>query len=165
MMGPLSAISHHRGIRLLHYLDDWLLLPRFRGEAREATEFLLNLCASLGIQVNWGKFSLVPSQSRIYLGMEIRSALLKVLPTRECLGNLHRPIDSFLSVQSPSAREWLIRLGHISSLIHLIPGVMQDLQLHLSQSWDRQSQPDGFPVSWGAALLEDLQWWLSSPAL
>ena len=122
MMGPVSAVSHQRGIRLLRYLDDWLLLSRSREGALEATEFLLDLCASLGIQINWDKSSLVPSQSRTYLGMEIWSTLLKVFPTRERLGNLCRQVESFLSVHSPPARDWLILLGHMSSLIHLIPG-------------------------------------------
>ena len=168
MMGPVSAVSHQRGIRLLRYLDDWLLLSRSREGALEATEFLLDLCASLGIQINWDKSSLVPSQSRTYLGMEIRSTLLKVFPTRERLGNLCRQVESFLSVHSPPARDWLILLGHMSSLIHLIPGArrrMRGLQVHLSRSWDRRSQSDRFPVPWSAGLLEDLRWWLSSPAL
>ena len=60
--------------------------------------------------------------------MEIRSALLKVFPTQERLGNLHCHIESFLSVQSPSAREWLILLGHMSKR------QMQGLKLRLSGS-------------------------------
>ena len=168
MMGPVSAASHRQGIRLLRYLDDWLLLAHSEREALDATEFLLNLCASLGIQVNWGKSRLTPSQSMIHLGMEIQSTLLKVFPTQERLENLHRQIESFLSVQSPPARAWLILLGHMSSLIHLIPGArrrMRGLQLHLSRSWNRQFHPDDFPVPWDSMLLEDLQWWLSEPGL
>ena len=55
-----------------------------------------------------------------------------------------------------------------SHLIPLIPGArqwMRGLQFHLSRTWDRQSQPDGFLFSWAVVLLEDLQWWLSSPVL
>ena len=162
-MGPVSAASHQQGIRLLRYLDDWLLLAPSEQTAFEATSSLLRLCASLGIQVNWEKSSLIPSQTRIYLGMEICSPLLKVFPTQQRLENLHLHIKAFLSVHSPPAKAWLTLLGHMSSLLHLVPGArrrMRSLQFRLSQVWDRQSDRDDLPVPWDFAILNDLQWWM-----
>ncbi|KAK3886178.1 hypothetical protein Pcinc_009638 [Petrolisthes cinctipes] len=123
MMGPVSAVSHRQGFRLLRYLDDWLLLAHSEQEAIEATSFLLQLCASLGIQVNWEKSSLTPSQSMTYLGMEIRSPLLKVFPTQRRIEKLHHQIQLFLSVLSPTAKVWLIlldasNLGWGASVLH-----------------------------------------------
>ncbi|XP_045104399.1 uncharacterized protein LOC123499932 [Portunus trituberculatus] len=162
MMGPVSAASHQQGVRLLRYLDDWLLLAHSKQTALEATSYLLRLCASLGIQVNWENSSFSPSQTRIYLGMEIRSPLLKVFPTQKRLENLQLQIKTFLSVQSPPAKAWLTLLGHMSSLLHLIPGArrrMRSLQFRLSQFWDRQSDGDNLPVPWDFEILDDLQWW------
>lgn len=101
-IGPVSAVSYLHGIRLLCYLDDWLLLAHSEQEALEATSCLLHLWASVGIQVNWEKSFLT------YLGMEIRSALLNVFPTQQRLENLYHQIDSFLSVQSPRLRFGLL---------------------------------------------------------
>ncbi|XP_045127738.1 uncharacterized protein LOC123514154 [Portunus trituberculatus] len=162
MMGPVSAASHQQGVRLLRYLDDWLLLAHSEQTALEATSYPLRLCASLGIQVYWEKSSLSPSQTRIYLGMEIRSPLLKVFPTQKQLENLQHQIKTFLSVQSPPAKAWLALLGHMSSLLHLVPGArrrMRSLQFRLSQFWDRQSDGDDLPVPWDFEILDDLQWW------
>ena len=82
-MAPVAKELHLRGIRLLRYLDDWLLLANSFQETLGSLEQLLHLCQWLGIRVNWGKSSLTPSQSRTYLGMEIRSLPLKVFPTRK----------------------------------------------------------------------------------
>ena len=163
MMGPVSVASHQQGIRLLHYFDDWLVLAPSEQTAVEATSSLLRLCASLGIQVNWEKSSLIPSQTRIYLGMEIRSRLLKVFPTRQRLENLHLHVKAFLSVHSPPAKAWLTLLGHMSSLLHLVPGArrrMRSLQFRLSQVWDRQSARDDRPVPWDSTVLDNLQCWM-----
>lgn len=168
MMSPVSAASHRQGIRLLRYLDDWLLLAHSEQEALEATNYILHLCTSLGIQINWKKCVLKPSKSITYLGMEIQSPLLKVFPTQQRLDNLHRHIESFLSVHSPPAKAWLTLLGHMSSLCHLIPGArrrMRYLQLRLSQSWSQSSCRDDFPVQWDSEILEDLQWWTSDQNL
>ncbi|XP_045133325.1 uncharacterized protein LOC123517379 [Portunus trituberculatus] len=127
MMGPVSVALHQQGVRLLRYLDDWLLLAYSEQTALEATSYLLRLCASLGIQNR--------------------------------LENLQHQIKTFLSVQSPP---WLGLLGHMSSLLHLVPGArrrMRSLQFRLSQFWDRQSDGDDLPVPWDSVILDDLQWW------
>ena len=133
-----------------------------RGESRQATSVLLLWCSKLGIQVNWEKASLTPTQSKTFLGMEILSPLLKVFPTPTRLENLRLQLESFLSNNSPPTRDWLTLLGHMSSLLHLIPGArrrMRNLQFQLSRLWDRQVQRDDSPIPWDNHILADLQWW------
>ena len=57
----LSALAHSHGIRLLHYLDDWLVLSFSEREAKQAVQSLLLLCRTLGIVINEKKSDLVPS--------------------------------------------------------------------------------------------------------
>ena len=162
MMAPVSAAFHRQGFRLLRYLDNWLLLASSKQEALQATSCLISLCFKLGIQINWGKSSLTPTQSKTFLGMEILSPLLKVFPTTARLENLRLLLESFLGNNCPPARDWLILLGHMSSLIPLIPGArrrMRSLQLQLSLLWDRQSRGDNTPIPWNNHILLDLQWW------
>ena len=73
----VSAWAHSHGIRLLRYLDDWLVLSSSEREAKQAVQSLLSLCRSLGIVIN-EKLDLVPSQTAKYLGMTIDTKAGKV---------------------------------------------------------------------------------------
>ena len=76
----VSAWAHSHGIRLLHYLDDWLVLSSLEREAKQAIQSLLSLCRTLGIVINENS-DLVPSQTAKYLGMTIDTEAGKVLPS------------------------------------------------------------------------------------
>lgn len=161
MMGLVSAASHRQGIRLLHYLDDWVLLHCSEQETINATNRLLLPCGSLGIQVNW-ESSLSPSQALTFLGMVIHTPHLKVFLTDQRVVNLRHHIKSFLSVLAPPAAVWLVLLGHMSSLIHLVPQSrrrMRCLQLCLSQLLDHQSDWNDLSVPWDNEILQALWWW------
>ena len=60
------ALSH--GIRLLRYLDDWLVFSSSEREAKQAAQSLILICRTLGIVIN-EKSDLVPLQTVKYLGM------------------------------------------------------------------------------------------------
>lgn len=162
MMAPISAASHQRGIRLLRYLDDWLLLATSKQEAVASTRILLELCSSLGVVINWEKSDLCPTQEKTFLGVEIHSTLLKAFPTQTRINNFMSLLDPFLSTRLPKAREWLALLGHMASLIHLIPGArrrMRSLQLQLAKEWNSQRQDENHPVPWDKDSYLDLLWW------
>ena len=59
----VSAWDHSHGIRLLRYLDDWLVLASSEAMAKKNVQDLLLLCHSLGIVINEEKSNLVPSQT------------------------------------------------------------------------------------------------------
>ena len=160
IMAPVSAILHRHGVRMLRYLDDWLILASSEIACLQSRDRLLAVCTELGIQVNLTKSSLVPSQSIVYLGMEILSLPFIARPTPTRAGNLIRLIEEFLSTSSPPAFLWRRLLGHLSSLILLVPGGMirmRLLQLCLKDQWDFLD--DQFQVSWSPLCREDLLWW------
>ena len=168
LMAPVSAEFHRQGFRLLRYLDDWLLLAASADEAQRATTCLLSLCSNLGIRVNWEKSSLTPEQEKTFLGMVIRSPLLRVFPTQARIRGIQDLLHSFLSCPSPPAAHWMRLLGHMSSLIHLVPGSrrrMRLLQIQLNHQWDRRSMTEDHPVSWDAHSRLDLDWWLEDKNL
>ena len=160
IMAPVSAILHKYGVRMLRYLDDWLILASSEIACLQSRDRLLAVCTELGIQVNLTKSSLIPSQSIVYLGMEILSLPFIARPTPTRADNLIRLIEEFLSTSSPPAFLWRRLLGHLSSLILLVPGGMirmRLLQLCLKDQWDFLD--DQSQVSWSLLCREDLLWW------
>ena len=115
---------HKYGVRMLRYLDDWLILASSELACLQSRDRLLTVCTELGIQVNLTKSSLVPTQSLVYLGMEIRSLPFIARPTPVRVSNLLRLIEEFLSTPSPPASLWRRLLGHLSSLTLLVSGGM-----------------------------------------
>ena len=81
LMAPISAILHRYGVRMLRYLDDWLILAESRTTGLQARDKLLQVCEELGLQVNFRKSSLIPSQDMTYLGMQIQSVRFIAKPT------------------------------------------------------------------------------------
>ena len=101
LMAPISAILHRYGIRILRYLDDWLILAESRTTCIQARDRLLHLCEELGLQGNHRKSSLVPSQDMTYLGMQILSVRFIAKPTETRVVNLLNMIEEFSLVPEP----------------------------------------------------------------
>ena len=70
-MAPVFTELHKHGIRLLRYLDDWLLWGLFYQEPLDLTQVLLQLCVRLGICINYDKSCLHPAQELGFLGVNI----------------------------------------------------------------------------------------------
>ena len=160
LMAPISAILHRYGIRMLRYLDDWLILAESRTTCIQARDRLLHLCEELGLQVNLRKSSLVPSQDMTYLGMQILSVRFIAKPTETRVVNLLNIIEEFLSSPDPPAALWRRLLGHLSSLTLLVKGGMLrmcSLQLRLRSKWNFRD--DCLRISWDPLCQEDLLWW------
>ena len=117
----MSAWAHARGIRLLRYLDDWLVLSSSEKKAKESIRELLSLCRTLGIVINEKKSDLVPSQSAKYLGMTIDTGAGKVFPSLARVEKFLTVAERFCSMQSPPAQLWQVILGHLASLERLVP--------------------------------------------
>ena len=160
----VSAWAHSRGVRVLRYLDDWLVLASSEAKARLHVRDLLSLCCSLGVVLNDKKSELTPSQSVEYLGMTIDTVTAQAFPTAA-------RIDRFLSIarkclarQTPHAQLWLMLLGHMSSLEKLVPRVrlrMRSLQWHLKAHWFPETDPPHLQVPRSRQVEEDLAWWMA----
>ena len=100
VFAAVSAWAHARGIRLLHYLDDWLVLSSSEKKAKESIRELLSLCRTLGIVINEKKSDLVPSQSAKYLGMTIDTGAGKVFPSLARVEKFLTVEERFCTMQS-----------------------------------------------------------------
>ncbi|KAL0151540.1 hypothetical protein M9458_053192, partial [Cirrhinus mrigala] len=68
-LAPLREV----GIRILTYLDDWLILAHSRDLVCTHRDVVLNHVARLGLQVYWEKSKLSPAQSIFFLSVELDS--------------------------------------------------------------------------------------------
>ncbi|KAL0197604.1 hypothetical protein M9458_006144, partial [Cirrhinus mrigala] len=86
-----SALSPlwEKGIRILNYLDDWLLIAHSRGLLCEHRDLVLRHLSLLGLQVNWEKSKLSPVQSISFLGMELDSVDMTARLMDECVHRSH----------------------------------------------------------------------------
>ena len=163
VFAAVSAWAHSHGIRLLRYLDDWLLLASSEREAKQAVQSLLSLCHTLGIVINEKKLDLVPSQTAKYLGMTIDTEAGKVFPSLARVEKFLTVAESFCTMDAPPARLWQVILGHLASLERLVPHGrlrMRSLQWHLKAHWSPESDPPSLPVPLPREVKRDLSWWM-----
>ena len=159
----VSAWAHSHGIRLLRYLDDWLVLSSSEREAKQAVQSLLSLCRTLGIVINEKKSDLMPLQTVKYLGMTIDTEASKIFPSLARVEKFLTVAESFYTMDAPPAQLWQVILGHLASLEQLVPHGrlrMRILQWHLKAHWSPESDPPYLPVPLPREVRRDLSWWM-----
>ena len=159
-LAPVSVMLHNRGIRMLHDLDDWLVLAHSHLEAIQARDEVLQLCSQLGIVVNKEKSCLTSSQTATYLGMFLVSPSLRAFLTEKRVDAVLKQIKEFLSFKKQSVVIWRGLLGCLSSLCRLVPAGrlrMRSFQIQLRQHWDFIDEE--VLVPWSTQIRSDLQRW------
>ena len=117
-----TLVSHlrYRGIRIHHYLDDWLVLASSRDLLLSHLQEVLLCAQSLGFLVNWEKSSLVPSQVPIYLGAALDFPRQIARPADHWIVSLILLVSRLVASPSAPARLWQQFLGHLASLKDLV---------------------------------------------
>ena len=150
VFAAVSAWAHTHRIRLLRYLDDWLVLSSSEREAKQAVQSLLSLCRTLGIVINGKKSDLVPSQTAKYLGMTIDTEAGKVFPSGTSREIPDGSGELLYHGRSPSsALAGDPRSPGLASLERLVPHGrlrMRTLQCHLKAHWSPESDPPSLAV-------------------
>ena len=92
----VSEWAHIRGIRLLRYLDDWLIIATDKETCLLQLKSLLTFLNSLGVMVNEKKSEFNPTQVIQYLGMQMDTIRSLVFPSPERVKSLNERMERFL---------------------------------------------------------------------
>ena len=110
---PIKAHLHNRLFRFHTYLDDFFLLDLSIETLREKLSYVLSLLEGLGIQVNFKKSNLVPSQTVEYLGVIFHLDSLRLSLTQEKVSKI-QALCNPISITSSRSRR------HLGSLVGLL---------------------------------------------
>ena len=160
---PALAILRQRGVRMIAYIDDILLIAGSKDQALDHAQALVHLLESLGFIINTEKSVLTPSQTIEFLGlsvssidMELRLPLAKIKQIRAEARKMMR------MAEPPSARTLARLLGKMNSTTCVIPPAplfYRSLQMALSNTLETHSQNYEGLVMLRPDSLEELQWW------
>ena len=158
VLKPVAAFLSRTSIRILIYLDDFLLLAATMEEAVKNTQLVVTLLHSLGFTINLQKSLLIPTQVITFLGFKIDSMCMMIsLPTEKANKIL------FLASASITLRNLAGLIGLLESerpaiwraplhFCHLQSDLIRGLQMN-------QESYDAWIVLSPSTRI-DLAWWL-----
>ncbi|KAI2668058.1 ORF V: Enzymatic polyprotein [Labeo rohita] len=136
-----AALSPLRemGIRILNYLDDWLILAHSLDTVCVHRDMVLNHLARLGLRVNWEKSKLSPAQRISFLGVELDSVGMSARLSPERAQSVLRCVATLRCGSAVPLKQVQRLLGHMASSAAVTPlGLMHMRPL---QHWLRTRVP------------------------
>ena len=167
LLKPVAAYLRKRGIRIIVYLDDFLILGSSIEESKANTQLTLDLLQWLGFTINWDKSFLVPTQSLTFLGLSIDSQTMSLsLPEKKIL-NIQNKCQRLIRNPTASARTVASLIGTLEAArpaIWQAPLHYRQLQIQVIKSL--QASQDNYEtlMSLNSKAHTELQWWLHNIA-
>ncbi len=109
------------GVRILNYLDDWLILAQSREQLGDHRDLVLRHLSQLGLRVNWEKSKLSPVQRISFLGVELDSVSMTARLTEERAQAVLNCLSSFRGRNVVPLKQFQWLLGHMASAAAVTP--------------------------------------------
>ena len=119
-MKPLFAFLRGKGILLVGYIDDIILIADSKEALELALEETIAMITNLGFTINYDKSSLVPSQQACFLGFLINSVAIEVHMTPAKSAKLIQAYQNIMGKKSITIREVASVVG---MMVSSFPGV------------------------------------------
>ncbi|XP_044128751.1 uncharacterized protein LOC122922247 [Bufo gargarizans] len=161
---PVMAWLRSRGVRLVIYLDDILIMHQDRQSLLQHLQWTSDLLTSLGFLLNLGKSCLTPSRRMEFLGFTVDSVAESLSLPAEKLRTIRKELRHALSTPSLSLRHLARIIGLLASSIQAVfpaPLHYRALQrLKIAHLRAGASFADAVILDQEAQ--EELRWWLSN---
>lgn len=128
-LAPLQAC----GLKILPYLDDWLLCAPSQTCATRDTSRLLAHVAQLGLKVNLEKSCLIPSQTTTFLGVTLDTTSMTARPSLRRVDDIIRLVHQVRLGRRVTYAAFLRLLGKLTSVTRVVP--LGLLSLRPLQRW------------------------------
>ncbi|XP_018493987.1 uncharacterized protein LOC108863840 [Galendromus occidentalis] len=161
LLKPVAANLRQRGVVLIVYLDDFLLIANSPSRLTEHTEATTSLLQSLGYTINFEKSSLIPAQRVTYLGYNIDSATMRLSVPGEKLLQIKRDINLLLETSNTTLRTLYRVLGKLNALTTIV----RSLRYHCSSlarlvsTTTRRTRNLEAIEQLPSDIRSDLEWW------
>lgn len=170
MLRPVIRYLRARGIRLMAYLDDIIILARSREESLRITREVRCLLESIGWLINYEKSSLVPSTSIEYLGFLVDTFEMKLFvpggKRKQFRNSCVRMLRSQDSGKSSKLRTLASVVGKLQSLAPAVPFCRLHLQdlvqvvRHRLKGERNEFRLWESMVKLSSRALDELRWWI-----
>ena len=165
LMKPVAGFLRKRGVRLLLYLDDMLIIGSTPREVNDFTQMAVNLLKTLGFIINLDKSVLTPTQVITFLGFTINSITMRfTLPSEKVqkLLTLCRQIRSSSKVLLRTLAQLLGLLESYRLAVWQAPLHFRYLQALLIRGLNQMNHNYEAPVSLCSQSLGEINWWLQN---
>lgn len=163
VLKPVAAFLRRKAIRVLIYLDDFLLLAATVEEAVKNTQLVVNLLQSRGFTINPKKSLLIPTQVINFLGFKIDSTRMMLSLPAEKTAKILDCCRRFLVSQSITLRNLASLIGLLESsrpAIWRAPLHFRHLQSDLIRGLQMNQESYDAVIALSPSARAELAWWL-----
>jgi hypothetical protein len=162
LMRVIAKEARSRGIRMVVYMDDILLMSRSQQESIEDRDNLLQLLADFGLTISQKKCVLTPSQQMEFLGVVVDSITMTLSLSTEKLTKLAARARKMRLRASEGKRTAVRPLQKLVGHLQSVSDCVLPTRLHSNSLREalRCAESDlRYTVLLSQQAIEDLMWW------
>lgn len=160
----ILAPLREKGIRVLHYLDDILVLSQHRQTLVIHVQLVLDTLIKFGWLINYAKSQLTPTQEIIYLGAFFNTPGRAVSLPAEKIPSLIGKVKRALASHSMAASDCLSLLGSLSSCIPMVKWArwhLRTFQVGFLSQWKKDRLEQRILIT---PTMKSSLWWWTRPS-
>lgn len=162
IVNSVAAYLRTRGVTLITYLDDWLLIADSKTALGHQISLTCQTLSHLGFIINEEKSQLTPARQRVYLGAYLDTELGIASPSDKNITRLVCMVQEIVRSSVVTAQTVLVLLGLMNFCAHLITRGrlrMRPVQYWLLAKWKPSTGSLQDTLLVDSTLRASLRWW------